>query len=108
MASKRSVCWVVRHPEIGTAFVVADSLEQATVRAAAFWGVSWARTAAGMELVRRKEARKNICCRCGQIFHGGGDICGACEKILHTEEAETSRRMKETWYLGRKDAAFGR
>lgn len=108
MASKKSTCWVIEHPEIGTAFVVADSWEQATVRAAEFWGVSWARTVSGMELVRRKDARKNICCRCGQIFHGSGDLCGACEKILRTEEAETSRRLRETWYLGRKDAAFGR
>ena len=81
MASKQSTCWVIEHPEIGTAFVVADSWEQATVRAAEFWGVSWARTVSGMELVRRKDARKNICCRCGQIFHGSGDLCGACEKI---------------------------
>ena len=77
MASKQSTCWVIEHPEIGTAFVVADSWEQATVRAAEFWGVSWARTVSGMELVRRKDARKNICCRCGQIFHGSGDLCGA-------------------------------
>ena len=54
MASKQSTCWVIEHPEIGTAFVVADSWEQATVRAAEFWGVSWARTVSGMELVRRK------------------------------------------------------
>ena len=90
MASKQSTCWVIEHPEIGTAFVVADNWEQATVRAAEFWGVSWARTVSGMELVRRKDARKNICCRCGQIFHGSGDLCGACEKILRTEEDETS------------------
>lgn len=96
MASKQSTCWVIEHPEIGTAFVVADSWEQATVRAAEFWGVSWARTVSGMELVRRKDARKNICCRCGQIFHGSGDLCGACEKILRTEEDLLAR------------AAFGR
>lgn len=60
MASKQSTCWVIEHPEIGTAFVVADNWEQATVRAAEFWGVSWARTVSGMELVRRKDARKNI------------------------------------------------
>ena len=44
MASKQSTCWVIEHPKIGTAFVVADNWEQATVRAAEFWGVSWART----------------------------------------------------------------
>ena len=90
MASKQSTCWVIEHPEIGTAFVVADNWEQATLRAAEFWGVSWARTVSGMELVRRKDARKNICCRCGQIFHGSGDLCGACEKILRTEEPPTA------------------
>ena len=57
MASKQSTCWVIEHPEIGTAFVVADNWEQATVRAAEFWGVSWARTVSGMELVRRKDLR---------------------------------------------------
>ena len=39
--SKKQICWVVAHPEIGTAFVTADSWEQATVAAADFWGVPW-------------------------------------------------------------------
>ena len=32
--SEKQICWVVAHPEIGTAFVTADSWEQATVAAA--------------------------------------------------------------------------
>lgn len=60
MASKQSTCWVIEHPEIGTAFVVADSWEQATVRAAEFWGVSWARTVSGMELVRQGRAEEHL------------------------------------------------
>ena len=108
MASKQSTCWVIEHPEIGTAFVVADNWEQATVRAAEFWGVSWARTVSGMELVRRKAARKNICCRCGQIFHGSGDLCGACEKILRTNMVWKGREVwqKENLRVLAFDAAL--
>ena len=56
MASKQSTCWVIEHPEIGTAFVVADNWEQATVRAAEFWGVSWARTTSSAPRARRSAA----------------------------------------------------
>ena len=29
--SEKSICWVVHHPEIGTAFVAAEDWERATV-----------------------------------------------------------------------------
>ena len=105
--SKKRICWVVAHPEIGTAFVTADSWEQATVAVADFWGVPWGKYVAGMELRQKKEARRHLCCRCGRIFHSPGDLCEACIKILHTEERETARRLKKTWSLGTKDSAFG-
>lgn len=54
-----------------------------------------------------KEAHRHLCCRCGRIFHSPGALCEACIKILHTEEQETARRLKKTWYLGAKDSAFG-
>ena len=82
--SKKQICWVVAHPEIGTAFVTADSWGQATVAAADFWGVPWGKYVAGMELRQKKAARRHLCCRCGRIFHSPGDLCEACIKILHT------------------------
>lgn len=57
--SKKQICWVVAYPEIGTAFVTADSWEQATVAAADFWGVPWGKYVAGMELRQKKEARRH-------------------------------------------------
>ena len=105
--SEKQICWVVAHPEIGTAFVTADSWEQATVAAADFWGVPWGKYVAGMELRQKKEAHRHLCCRCGRIFHSPGALCEACIKILHTEEQETARRLKKTWYLGLKESAFG-
>ena len=64
MASKQSTCWVIEHPEIGTAFVVADNWEQATVRAAEFWGVSCA-ARARRSCGRRRTRRAADCGRPG-------------------------------------------
>ena len=108
MASKQSTCWVIEHPEIGTAFVVADNWEQATVRAAEFWGVSWARTVSGMELVRRKDARKNICCRCGQIFHGAGICAARARRSCGRRRTRRAADCGRPGISGEKDAAFGR
>lgn len=105
--SEKSICWVVHHPEIGTAFVAAEDWERATVEAARFWDVPWGKYVAGMELLQRKEAHRHLCCRCGRMFNAEGTLCEACQKILHTEEQETARRLKRTWYLGLKESAFG-
>lgn len=61
--SEKSICWVVHHPEIGTAFVAAEDWERATVEAARFWDVPWGKYVAGMELLQRKEAHRHLCCR---------------------------------------------
>ena len=41
------------------------------------------------------------------MFNAEGTLCEACRKILQTEEQETARRLKRTWYLGLKESAFG-
>ena len=110
MAKKdeKGVCWVVAMPGRNPAYVVAENWEQATVKAAQFWGVPWGATVAHMELRQKMEARKNVCLKCRKIFYGDGELCTGCEAERMHEQERAERRMKKTWYLGRKDAAFGR
>lgn len=92
-----ATCWIVKHPEHGTAWVVAENWEQATVKAAEFWGVPWAKCVFLCELAGKKEARKHVCLRCGKIVFGGHDLCEDCENALEVEEQRTKRRRKEYW-----------
>lgn len=105
---KKVVCWVVELPGRCPAYVQADSWEQATVKAAEFWGVPWGRNVAHMTLQQKMESRKNVCLRCRRIFYEQGELCPACEHARRDDAANAAARMKKTWYMGRKDAAFGK
>lgn len=110
MAGKenRSVCWVVTLEGRCPAYVVAENWEQATVKAAQFWGIPWGANVAHMALQQKLEARKNVCLRCRKIYYGGAELCPACEQARVDDQRRVELRMKRTWYEGRKDAAFGR
>ena len=50
--------------------VIAPNWELATVEAAHLWGVPWAKVAARCELREKLPVVRNVCQRCGKIFHG--------------------------------------
>lgn len=104
---KRAVCWAIRHPELGTAWVIADDYEQATVKAAEWWGVPWGKNVAQMREQARVPYMRHVCPRCGQIYNSDEPMCDKCLKIQETEQQETTRRLKATWWQGRKDKPFG-
>lgn len=110
MAGKKNIaeCWVVTLEGRCPAYVVAESWEQATVKAAEFWGVPWGANVAHMGLQQKMEARKNVCLQCRRIFYGDGELCTVCETARVQDRRRAEQRMKETWYLGRRDAAFGK
>lgn len=110
MAGKKnvSVVYVVTLEGRCPAYVQAENWEQATVKAAAFWGIPWAANVAYMELQQTKEARKNVCLKCRRVVYGEHELCPACEATREQDRARAEQRMKKTWYLGRRDAAFGK
>ena len=105
---KTSICWVVTLEGRCPAYVQAKTWEEATVKAAEFWGIPWGANVAHMELQQKMEARKNVCLKCRRIVYGDQELCPSCEDARRQEQARAEQRMKSTWYLGRKDAAFGR
>lgn len=100
--------YVVRLEGHCPAYVQAESWLEATVRAAEFWGIPWGAHVAYMELEKTMEARKNVCHRCRRVVYGEHELCPACEKVRDTEREQAAIRRKKTWYLGRKDAAWGK
>lgn len=52
--------WWVSHPDHTVAVVRAENWEQATVAAAEWWGVPWAKVAAMCE-ARKMERRRAVC-----------------------------------------------
>ena len=95
--SEKSICWVVHHPEIGTAFVAAEDWERATVEAARFWGVPWAKIFCQCELVRKSEVLRNVCIRCKRHFNGEGVECEPCQKLRAIEEKEAQAAARRYW-----------
>ena len=110
MAGKKnvSVVYEVRLEGRGPAFVQAESWPEATVRAAEFWGIPWGAHVANMEQGRTYEARKNVCHACRRVIYGERELCEACEAAREQDRRMAEQRMKRTWYMGRKDAAFGK
>ena len=90
------------------AFVQAESWPEATQKAAVFWGIPWGANVANMELGRTMDAKKNICLRCRRIIYGERELCEACEAAREQDRENAEQRMKKTWYMGRKNAAFGK
>ena len=86
-SKKKEYVFFVKHPNHTTAPVIAESWEQATVKAAEFWGVSWGKVVALCECERKLEAHKGVCMDCGKIFYGGNVICSVC----------TAKRKDEEW-----------
>ena len=99
--------WQVSHPELGKAWVRAESWEQATVEAAKSWGVPWGKTVAEMHCEGSVRSMRHICARCGRIFNADGPVCAACKLVLETEREQDKLRLRKTWYLAPKDAPFG-
>lgn len=110
MATKKTEfakCWVVTHPDHGRAYVIADNWEQATVKAAKFWGVKWKDVAFFCDLEKTMEARRGVCLKCRRIIYSSRELCEDCAHALQVEDEQARRRMRGTWYLGKKGDAFG-
>ena len=82
----------MKHPRHTTAPVIAENWEQATVKAAQFWGVSWGKVAALCECERKMDTHKGVCMDCGRVFYGGEVLCPRCEEKRKGEE-----RRKQEW-----------
>ena len=105
---QKHILWEVGCEGHTDAWVVAENWEQATVKAAAFWGIPWGANVAHMEPGQTYEARKNLCLKCRRIIYGERELCEACEAAREQDRARAEQRMKRTWYMGRKNAAFGK
>lgn len=91
MAKKKEYVFFVRHPQHTIAIVIAENWEQATVKAAEFWGVRWSKVVALCECERKMDAHKGVCMDCGRVFYGGEVICPHCTAKRKDEE----RRRRE-------------
>lgn len=103
MAAKgsKAILWEVGCEGHVDAWVVAENWEQATVQAAAFWGVPWREVAAYCTLKQKVEgAPRNVCARCGRTYCGALPLCGACEKVMETEEEIRKRRLRRAYRSG--------
>lgn len=89
---KKEFVFFVKHPNHTIAPVIAPSWEQATVKAAEFWNVSWGKVVALCECERKMDAHKGVCMDCGRIFYGGEVICPAC-----TVKRKDEERRKQEW-----------
>lgn len=75
--------------------VIAPNWELATVEAAHLWGVPWAKVAARCELREKLPVVRNVCQRCGKIFHGSGPLCDDCISIIRIEEQRKAAARKD-------------
>ncbi len=75
--------------------VIAPNWELATVEAAHLWGVPWAKVAARCELREKLPVVRNVCQRCGKIFHGSGPLCDDCISIIRIEEQRRAAARKD-------------
>lgn len=106
MARESNYCWEVKHPDYGTAVVIAPDLERATVAAAEFWGVKWAKIACDCKEVNKFEVRTSVCQRCGhRMYNQPIGICDKCRKIIQIENEQIKRNLQKTWYLDKKTKA---
>ena len=88
--------WWVTHPDHNIAIVSAPNWEQATVEAAKWWDVPWKTVAAMCECHKTAAVQRNVCQRCGVIFHGQGVLCTKCglvERDLELNRKANSRRF---------------
>lgn len=103
MARESNYCWEVKHPDYGTAVVIAPDWERATVAAAEFWGEKWAKIVYDCKEVNKFEVRTSVCQRCGhRMYNQPIGICDKCRKIIQTENEQIKKSLQKTWYLDRK------
>lgn len=96
-ARKRDYLWFITAPGHVQVPVVAPDWEQATVEAARFWGVPWAKIFCQCELVRKSEVLRNVCIRCKRHFNGEGVECEPCQKLRAIEEKEAQAAARRYW-----------
>ena len=94
MAGKkeRRIAWFLRAPGCGLAVVTAPNFEQATVKAAEYWGLAWGEVASKIEVERTVEQMPNVCTECGTVYSGAS--YALCEKCRNKRRAE-HERMRE-------------
>ena len=94
---KQEYLWFITAPGHAQVPVVAPDWEQATVKAAQFWGVPWAKIFCRCELVRKTAVIRNVCCRCGKHFNGEGVECEPCQKLRAAEEKNAKAAERRYW-----------
>lgn len=98
MAAKpKEYLWFIKAPGHVQVPVVAADWEQATVQAARFWDVPWAKIFCQCELVRKTVVIRNVCCRCGKHFNAPGVECEPCRMIRATEEQNEKAAERRYW-----------
>lgn len=89
--------WWVSHPEHTVAVVRAENWEQATLAAAEWWGVPWAKVAALCEARKMERAPRCVCVKCGIVFHGEGLRCARCEAEEKDAELNYQAQNRRYW-----------
>lgn len=101
-AKEKHILWQVSCEGHTDAWVVAENWEQATVKAAEFWGVRWGEVAAHCQQKKKiVGAPRNVCARCGGVYYGRPPMCARCERDAVLEEEELKRRLTRAYKLGR-------
>ena len=101
--AEKNILWQVGCEGHRPAWVIAPNWEQATVKAAEFWGVPWGSVAAGCEPLRKTVAHTNICCVCGRVYHGAPPMCEACRLTEETEEMRDAERRRHSYVKENQD-----
>ncbi len=89
------MAWWVRHPDFGLAIVSAPNWEQATIEAAKWWDVPWREAVVLCECEKSMQIPRNVCVRCGQIFHGDGLYCARCEAAERIEAMRRAAKARQ-------------
>lgn len=88
---KRSV-WFLRAPGHPLAIVAAENFEQASVKAAQYWDVPWAKVAWQIETERKIEQRTNVCAECGSVFNNSREaLCERCRTRRQRQREEMQK-----------------
>lgn len=89
--------WWVSHPDHTVAVVRAQNWEQATVEAAEWWGVPWAKVASMCEARKMERAPRCVCVKCGIVFHGESLRCARCEAEARDAELNYQEQNRRYW-----------
>lgn len=86
---KETFVWWVEHPDHTVAVVVARNWEQATVEAAKWWEVPWAKVASMCSAQKKEPITHGVCCECGNTTWnpvGTKARCAKCEAVARDKE----------------------